>query len=150
MIICSETFLAPYFTNMTQRLNLLNRTNYLIMFSGFLVTNGSCFFVLNTCNKTMHICIYNYDITDPLILLLYHTTTEIISTLSSFSRIQIGKQKHVDKSNSQQYEWLKKLQNVLLNFSIGNFSMDYARSCKICNLIIWSGVTRKNICTLSL
>ena len=146
MIICSETFLAPYFTNMTQRLNLLNRTNYLIMFSGFLVTNGSCFFVLNTCNKTMHICIYNYDITDPLILLLYRTMTETLSTLSSFPRIQIGKQGHVDKSNAQQYECLKKLQNVLLIFSIGNLIMYYVRSCKICYLIIRSG----NICALSL
>ena len=134
MIICSETFLAPYFTNMTQRLSLLNSTNYLITFSGFLVAKDSCIFLLNTYNKTMHICIYNYDITDPLIL--YHTMTEIISTLSSFSRKQIGKQEHVDKSNAQQYECLKKLQNVILNFSIGNFSMEYARSCKMCYLII--------------
>ena len=61
--------------------------------------------------------------------------TETISTLSSFSRKQIGKQEHVDKSNAQQYECLKKLQNVLLIFSIGNFIMYYARSCIICYLI---------------
>ena len=77
----------------------------------------------------MHICIYNYDITYPLIL--YHTMTETISTLSSFSRKQIGKQEHVDKSNAQQYECLKKLQNVLLSFSISNFIMYYVIHDKI-------------------
>ena len=65
--------------------------------------------------------------------------TETTLTQSSFSKIQIGRQNHVDKSNAQQYECMKKLQNLLLNCSIGYFSMDYARSCKICYLIIRSG-----------
>ena len=82
--------------------------------------------------------------------------TETISTLCSFSRIQIVKQKHVDKINAQQYECLKKLQNVLLSFSISNFIMYYARSCKICYLIIRSGYlplslyTTKYMCPESL
>ena len=76
--------------------------------------------------------------------------TETISTLSSFSRKQIGKQEHVDKSNAQQYECLKKLQNVLLSFSISNFIMYYVRSCKICYLIIRSGYTTKYMCPESL
>ena len=65
--------------------------------------------------------------------------TETTLTQSSFSKIQIGRRNHVDKSNAQQYESMKKLQNLLLNCSTGYFSMDYARNCKICYLIIRSG-----------